>query len=86
MPLDPNTSTRAEFTANHLAFPPPPDDANPKWTRLFKALIALIKAIGEDEGMARNNQQAYMTPAIDKNAVYFAWDFVGRTIVSFACF
>jgi hypothetical protein len=31
--------------------------------------------------MQRNNQQTYMTPAKDKNAQYFAWDFVGRTIV-----
>jgi hypothetical protein len=31
--------------------------------------------------MQRNNKQTYMTPAKDKNAQYFAWDFVGRTIV-----
>jgi len=81
---DPNTSTRAEFTASYLAIAPLPADpsVSAKWTRLVNSLLALIKALGEHEAMKRNNQQTYMTPAKDKNAQYFAWDFVGRTIVS----
>ena len=81
---DPNTSTRAELTASYLAIAPLPADpsVSAKWTRLVNSLLALIKALGEHEAMKRNNQQTYMTPAKDKNAQYFAWDFVGRTIVS----
>jgi len=80
---DPNTSTRAEFTASYLAIAPLPSDLeiSAKWTRLVNSLLALIKALGEHEAMQRNNQQTYMTPAKDKNAQYFAWNFVGRTIV-----
>ena len=83
MPPNPNTSTRAEFTASYLAIAPLPSDpsVSAKWTRLVNSLLALIKALGEHEAMQRNNQQTYMTPAKDKNAQYFAWDFVGRTIV-----
>lgn len=83
MPPNPNTSTRAEFTASYLAIAPLPADpsVSAKWTRLVNSLLALIKALGEHEAMQRNNQQTYMTPAKDKNAQYFAWDFVGRTIV-----
>lgn len=81
-PLDPSTATRAEFTASYTDRPPPPvPNANPKWTRLFAAAIALFKALGEDETMARNSLQTFDTPATDKNAQYFAWDFVMRTIV-----
>lgn len=88
MPLDPNTSTRAEFTASYLSIAPLPTDsgASPKWTRLVNSLLSLIKALGEHEAMQRNNQQTYMTPAENKNAQYFAWDFVGRTIVSSCLF
>lgn len=87
MPLNPNTATRAEFTASYLSILPLPTDSDisPKWTRLVNSLLALIKALGEHEAMQRNNQQTYMTPAINKNAQYFAWDFVGRTIVSIVC-
>ena len=83
MPPNPNTSTRAEFTASYLAIAPLPADpsVSAKWTHLVNSLLALIKALGEHEAMQRNNQQTYMTPAKDKNAQYFAWDFVGRTIV-----
>jgi len=84
-PLDPSTATRADFTNSYTANPPqPPPNAHPKWIRLWNAMLALYKAIGEDETMARNNLQTFNTPAIDKNAQYFAWDFVMRTVVSFA--
>ena len=33
--------------------------------------------------MTPNLQQTYMTPAASKNKVYFMWDFVGRTLVSY---
>jgi hypothetical protein len=80
--LDPSIATRAEFTASYTEKPPPSlPNANPKWTRLFAAAIALFKAIDEDETMARNSLQTFSTPATDKNAQYFAWDFVMRTIV-----
>jgi hypothetical protein len=62
--------------------PSPPEGANPKWVRVFNSLHALFKALAEHEGMARNNQQTYDTPAIDKNAQYFSWDFTARTFVS----
>jgi hypothetical protein len=82
-PLDPSTATRADFTSGYCSnVPPPPPNANSKWTRLFNAAIALFKALGEDETMARNSLQTFNTPAKDKNAQYFAWDFVMRTIVS----
>jgi hypothetical protein len=53
--------------------------------RPVNSLLALIKALGEHEAMQRNNEQTYMTPAKDKNAQYFAWDFV-RTIVGLLVF
>ena len=81
-PLDPSTATRADFTASYTANMPSPPNAHPKWTRLFDATLALFKAIGEDEIMARNSLQTFNTPARDKNAQYFAWDFVMRTVVS----
>jgi hypothetical protein len=82
-PLDPSTATRADFTSGYCTnVPPPTPNADPKWTRLFAAAIALFKALGEDETMARNSLQTFNTPATDKNAQYFAWDFVMRTIVS----
>ena len=83
MSLNPNTSTRAEFTASYLAIAPLSADpsVSAKWTRLVNSLLALVKALGEHEAMQRNNQQTFMTPAKDKNAQYFAWDFVGRTLV-----
>lgn len=81
-PLNPSTTTRATYTAKYTERPPPPiPNADPKWTRLLAAAIALFKALGEDESMARNSLQTFDTPAIDKNAQYFAWDFVMRTIV-----
>lgn len=82
-PLDPSKATRAEFKSGYVTnVPPPPLNADPKCTRLFAAAIALFKALGEDESMARNNLQTFSTPATDKNAQYLAWDFVMRTIVS----
>lgn len=80
-PLSPATATRAEFTDSYINIPPPPPFAHPKWARLFTAEIDVFKAIGQDESMARNNIQTFDTPATDKNAQYFAWDFVMRTIV-----
>jgi len=82
-PLDPSTATRADFTTSYTANIPSPPNAHPKWTRLFNASLALYKAIGEDETMARNSLQTFNTPARDKNAQYFAWDFVMRAVVSF---
>ena len=80
-PLNPATATRAEFTESYTRLPPSPPFAHPKWTRLFTAVLALYKAIGDNESMARNNLQTFNTPAADKNAQYFAWDFVMRTVV-----
>ena len=84
-PLDPSTATRADFTTGYCTnVPPPPPNAHPKWTRLFAAALALFAALGQDSSMARNNLQTFDTPATDKNAQYFAWDFVYRTIVRIA--
>ncbi|GAB7324386.1 hypothetical protein MBLNU13_g08328t1 [Cladosporium sp. NU13] len=81
-PLDPSTAARAKVTARYTDTPPPSlPNAHPKCTRLFTAILALFKAIGEDEKMARNSLQTFTTPAADKNAQYFAWDFVMRTVV-----
>lgn len=82
-PLNPSTATRAQYTASYTSLsPPPPPLAHPKWARLWTAIKTLFKAIGEDESMTRNNLQTFDTPATDKNAQYFAWDFAMRTIVS----
>ena len=42
----------------------------------------LLDKLAHHEAMAPNLNQTYMTPAADKNKVYFEWDFVGRTLVS----
>lgn len=43
---DPNTSTRAEFTASYLAIAPLPTDPNvsAKWTRLVRLPVAARRA------------------------------------------
>lgn len=80
--LNPSVNLRADYNARYYCMPAPPEGANPKWVRVFNSLHALFKALAEHEGMARNNRQTYDTPAIDKNAQYFSWDFTARTFVS----
>ena len=78
--MDPNTATRLEFT-NHLIYAPIDDDASPKWARLVENHKTLLDALAHHDAMKPNLYQTYMTPAADKNKVYFEWDFVGRTLV-----
>lgn len=77
--MDPNTATRAEFTA-HLTSKPIPTSAAPAWKKLVITLRVLLDKLAAHPAMAANLQQTYMTPANSKNKVYFMWDFVGRTL------
>lgn len=77
--MDPNTATRAEFTA-HLTSKPIPTSAAPAWKKLVITLRVLLDKLAAQPAMAANLQQTYMTPANSKNKVYFMWDFVGRTL------
>ncbi|KAL6718314.1 hypothetical protein ACLMJK_004403 [Lecanora helva] len=78
--MDPNTNTREQFTQKILSAPSPPASASPSWTALATQLRALLEKLLYHDAMKRNLQQTYMTPARDKNMVYFMWDFVGRTV------
>ena len=76
----PNRSTREEFT-QALVKTELPEDANPEWLDLARKLRNLLDELAHHPAMAENLHQTYMTPAADKNRVYFMWDFVGRTLV-----
>lgn len=80
---NPFDGTRSEVTHAFLhEIPvPPPELRDPQWAEVFDSLRALFKALAEHDAMARNNSQLFSTPAHDKNAQYFCWDFVFRTIV-----
>ena len=80
--MDPNTSTREEFTAGLTKIPLPPVPLAPDWKGLAEELRTLLDRLAHHPAMAPNLQQTYMTPAASKNNVYFMWDFVGRTLVS----
>lgn len=58
-----------------------PDVADPKWKELNQALKDLALELLNDDAMRRNKTQPFMTPAHDKNLVYFLWDSVTRTLV-----
>ena len=79
--MDPTKSTREEFTAA-MVKAELPEDANPEWLDLAQKLQTLLDELAHHPAMAENLQQTYMTPAADKNRVYFMWDFVGRTLVN----
>ena len=79
--MDPNTSTREEFTAGLTGIPLPPVPLAPEWKQLAEQLRILLDKLAHHPAMAPNLQQTYMTPAASKNSVYFMWDFVGRTLV-----
>jgi len=66
--MDPNTSTREQFTNGLLAFPIPAD-ANSNWKKYAENLQALLRMLAFHEAMAPNLQQTYMTPAASKNKV-----------------
>jgi len=81
-PQNPTTATRLQFTDNLTTRPlptsPPP---SPSWKKLAITLRTLLDKLAHHPAMAQNLHQTYMTPAADKNKVYFMWDFVGRTLV-----
>lgn len=79
--MDPNKSTREEFT-NAMVVMPVPEFASPEWKKYVHASQVLLDKLAHHSAMASNMQQTYMTPANSKNKVYFEWDFVGRTLVS----
>lgn len=79
--MDPNTSTREEFTTSLTGIPLPPVPLAPEWKQLAEQLRVLLDKLAHHPAMAPNLQQTYMTPAASKNSVYFMWDFVGRTLV-----
>lgn len=60
---------------------PIPDDADPKWKELNQTLKDLTLKLLNHDAMRRNKTQPFMTPAADKNRVYFLWDSVSRTLV-----
>lgn len=60
---------------------PIPDDADPKWRQLNQTLKDLALALLNHDTMRENKVQPFMTPAADKNRVYFPWDPVTRTLV-----
>ena len=80
--MDPNTSTREEFTTGLTRISLPPVTLAPEWKSLAEQLRTLLEKLAYHPAMAPNLQQTYMTPAASKNNVYFMWDFVGRTLVS----
>ncbi|OCL01330.1 hypothetical protein AOQ84DRAFT_350832 [Glonium stellatum] len=77
--MDPHKSTREEFTKNIISIPLP-SEASPKWTEEVNKLRELLDKLAHHPAMASNLSQTYMTPAADKNKVYFMWDYVGRTL------
>lgn len=77
--LDPNVNTREEYTMAAVA-QPIPDDADPKWKELSQTLKDLTLKLLNHDAMRRNKTQPFMTPAADKNRVYFLWDSVSRTL------
>ena len=79
IPVDPNTTTREAFTQNILDIQIP-SDALQEWADAVRHQQGLYKALYDHEAMAPNRQQTFMTPAKQKSAVYFLWDFVGRTL------
>ncbi|KAI4239758.1 MAG: hypothetical protein LQ349_000131 [Xanthoria aureola] len=80
--MDPNKSTREEFT-NAMVVMPVPEFASPEWKKYVHASQVLLDKLAHHSAMASNMQQTYMTPANSKNKVYFEWDFVGRTLSMF---
>lgn len=60
---------------------PIPDDADPVWKELNQTLKDLAPKLLNRDAMRRNKTQPFMTPAADKNRVYFLWDSVTRTLV-----
>jgi len=79
MSLNPNTSTREEYTRGLTTVPLPPK-STPAWLSMVTRLRTLLNKLAQHPAMAPNLQQTYMTPAADKNNVYFMWDFIGRTL------
>ena len=80
--MNPNTSTREEYTTGLTGIPLPSNNVAPEWKELAEQLRTLLDKLAHHPAMAPNLQQPFMTPAASKNSVYFSWDFVGRTLVS----
>lgn len=78
--LDPMTNTREEFTKAALQ-QPIPHDADPKWKELNQAIKDLMLKLLEHEAMRPNKTQPFMTPAANKDRVYFLWDSACRLLV-----
>jgi hypothetical protein len=78
--MDVYNTTRYDYT-NGLGSVPLPANSAPGWLNLVTKLRVLHKKLAEHPAMAPNLQQTFMTPAANKNNVYFVWDFVGRTLV-----
>jgi hypothetical protein len=78
--LDPYKNTREECTIRAIRTPLP-SKTHPTWLETANKLRALVEKLAYHPAMAPNMQQTFMTPANDKNNVYFMWDFVSRTLV-----
>ncbi|KAK4548743.1 hypothetical protein LTR36_008516 [Oleoguttula mirabilis] len=80
--MDPNTTSRKDWTNGLLDRPIPPQ-ASPEWKSQVEDLKDLYRLLAFHSAMRPNMPQTFMTPANIKSKVYFMWDFVGRTL-SFA--
>lgn len=78
-PVNPNTTTRENFTQNILRVEVP-STADASWADAVKHQQGLYRALYDHEAMAPNRQQTFMTPAAQKSSIYHTWDFVGRTL------
>lgn len=79
--MNPYTNTREEFTTALLQRPIP-DTADDKWKQLNRTLKDLAQKLLEHDAMRQNKVQPFMTPAANKNRVYFLWDSTTRLLVS----
>lgn len=67
--MDPNTSTREEYTQMYLSLPPP--ESPPALKHMFTHLQKIVGLLAHHPAMAPNINQTYMTSAASKNKVYF---------------
>lgn len=70
--MDPNTSTREQWTAA-LVSQTIPTDANAQYKSYTEGYQKLYNKLAHHNAMVPNLQQTFMTPAASKNKVYFMW-------------
>ncbi|KAI5363569.1 hypothetical protein Slin14017_G055330 [Septoria linicola] len=70
--MDPNTSTREQWTAA-LVSQIIPNDANAQYKSYTEGHQKLYNKLAHHAAMVPNLEQTFMTPAASKNKVYFMW-------------